>query len=295
MQVPLWLLSTETSERKNITHLFGVCWIKSLCLCHTINNGISGRESTAWLRKETHLLKASALNTEYCKRFLLVLLLFCLKQFLLFSNAEGRTLSLRDISFSFWRFPFLYPGRHAKWGLSVPTGHCCIWKHRRRPERLAALTAGTVVCDPFFDGMWHSPWVKLECHQSEHRCQTPSVEFLLLSCRRRNQAHRTDTIKTGSLLLLEPVFYPTFICAKQLYKRSHSKPTLQLWLGSVVICRHLSPGELVLCKCMITLKWKSDWEIWFDGWYSTIISIYINKYCKISLYILVKLWVTYSV
>lgn len=161
--------------------LFGVCWIKSLCLCHTINNGISGRESTAWLRKETHLLKASALNTEYCKRFLLVLLLFCLKQFLLFSNAEGRTLSLRDISFSFWRFPFLYPGRYAKWGLSVPTGHCCIWKHRRRPERLAALTAGTVVCDPFFDGMWHSPWVKLECHQSEHRCQTPSVEFLLLS------------------------------------------------------------------------------------------------------------------
>lgn len=44
---PLWLLSTETSECKNITHLFGVCWSKSLCLCHTINNDISGRESTA--------------------------------------------------------------------------------------------------------------------------------------------------------------------------------------------------------------------------------------------------------
>lgn len=42
---PLWLLATETSECKNITHLFGACWNRSLCLCLTINNGISGRES----------------------------------------------------------------------------------------------------------------------------------------------------------------------------------------------------------------------------------------------------------
>lgn len=44
---PLLFLSTETSECKNITHLFGVCWSKLFCLCHTINNDISSRESTA--------------------------------------------------------------------------------------------------------------------------------------------------------------------------------------------------------------------------------------------------------
>lgn len=51
MQVLFGYFATETSECKNITHLFGACWNKSLCLCCTINNGISGRESN-------HLIQA---------------------------------------------------------------------------------------------------------------------------------------------------------------------------------------------------------------------------------------------
>lgn len=89
---PLLFLSTETSECKNITHLFGVCWSKLLCLCHTINNDISGRESTA------QILADPQDSTCLGKQMLQLHISFIIKEQLLATKSYSHTFGLCLVS-----------------------------------------------------------------------------------------------------------------------------------------------------------------------------------------------------
>lgn len=102
---PLWLLSTETSGCKNITHLFGVCWSKSLCLCYAINNDISGRKSNALILADPQHFSCLGkqmlqLNTSHCWPpnlivldcvWLVVVCLGVLEQFVLLALLKSMT------------------------------------------------------------------------------------------------------------------------------------------------------------------------------------------------------------
>lgn len=89
---PLLFLSTETSECKNITHLFGVCWSKLLCLCHTINNDISGRESTA------QILADPQDSTCLGKQMLQLHISFIIKEQLLATKSYSHTFGMCLVS-----------------------------------------------------------------------------------------------------------------------------------------------------------------------------------------------------
>lgn len=126
---PLLFLSTETSECKNITHLFGVCWSKLLCLCHTINNDISGRESTA------QILADPQDSTCLGKQMLQLHISFIIKEQLLATKSYSHTFGMCLVSlvcgvWGFWLVDWVFCVCFCVCGFGLVNSFCFSRKQR---------------------------------------------------------------------------------------------------------------------------------------------------------------------